>query len=33
MVDQEGFLCFPDNYQMGLDVIVLVAGQVPDVAE
>jgi len=29
-VDEEGFLCFPDNYQLGLEVIVRVEGQVPD---
>jgi hypothetical protein len=26
MVDAEGFLCFPDNYTLGLDVLVLVRG-------
>jgi hypothetical protein len=25
MVDHEGFLCFPDDYQLGLDVLVRVA--------
>ena len=30
MVDAEGRLCFPDNYQLGLDVLVLVRGQAPD---
>jgi transcriptional regulator with XRE-family HTH domain len=30
MVDAEGKLCFPDNYQLGLDVLVLVSGQQPD---
>ena len=30
MVDAEGRLCFPDNYQLGLDVLVRVAGQLPD---
>lgn len=30
MVDGEGRLCFPDSYQLGLDVLVRVAGQVPD---
>ncbi len=29
MVDDEGFLCFPDNYQLGLDVLVRVTGQRP----
>jgi transcriptional regulator with XRE-family HTH domain len=29
MVDQEGSLCFPDNYQLGLDVLVMVRGQPP----
>ena len=29
MVDQEGSLCFPDNYQLGLDVLVMVRGQHP----
>jgi transcriptional regulator with XRE-family HTH domain len=32
MVDSEGQLCFPDNYTLGLDVLVLVRGQMPDVA-
>jgi transcriptional regulator with XRE-family HTH domain len=31
MVDSEGGLCFPDNYQLGLDALVLVRGQLPDV--
>jgi transcriptional regulator with XRE-family HTH domain len=30
MVDSDGRLCFPDNYQLGLDVLVRVAGQMPD---
>jgi transcriptional regulator with XRE-family HTH domain len=30
MVDAEGALCFPDNYQLGLDVLVMVRGQLPD---
>ncbi len=29
MADAEGFLCFPDNYQLGLDVLVRVSGQQP----
>lgn len=29
MVDGEGSLCFPDNYQLGLDVLVMVRGQHP----
>jgi transcriptional regulator with XRE-family HTH domain len=29
-VDSHGKLCFPDNYPLGLDVLVLVRGQVPD---
>lgn len=29
MVDGEGRLCFPDNYQLGLDVLVRVEGQQP----
>ncbi|HTB48562.1 MAG TPA: hypothetical protein VK712_00585 [Verrucomicrobiae bacterium] len=33
MVDADGRLCFPDNYQLGLDVLVRVAGQRPDVGE
>jgi transcriptional regulator with XRE-family HTH domain len=33
MVDGEGVLCFPENYQLGLDVLVRVLGQLPDVAE
>jgi Ig-like domain-containing protein len=31
MVDAEGFLCFPNRYQLGLEVIVRVEGQLPDV--
>jgi transcriptional regulator with XRE-family HTH domain len=31
MVDAEGRLCFPDNYQLGLDVLVRVEGQRADV--
>ncbi len=27
MVDADGRLCFPDNYQVGLDVLILVRGQ------
>jgi transcriptional regulator with XRE-family HTH domain len=27
MVDEAGALCFPDSYQLGLDVLVLVRGQ------
>lgn len=30
MVDGDGALCFPDRYQLGLDVLVLVRGQLPD---
>jgi len=30
MVDEQGRLCFPDNYQLGLDVLVRVEGQPPD---
>jgi hypothetical protein len=30
MVDASGNLCFPDNYQLGLDVLVIVRGQRPD---
>jgi hypothetical protein len=30
MVDAEGMLCFPHNYQLGLDVLVLVRGQMAD---
>jgi transcriptional regulator with XRE-family HTH domain len=33
MVDAEGKLCFPDSYQLGLDVLVLVRGQMPDKGE
>jgi hypothetical protein len=27
MVDAEGMLCFPDSYQLGLDVLVRVEGE------
>ena len=30
MVDEEGNLCFPDSYQLGLDVLVRVRGQRPE---
>jgi hypothetical protein len=30
MVDADGKLCFPDNYQLGLDVLLVVRGQLPD---
>lgn len=30
MVDAEGHLCFPENYMLGLDVLVLVRDQLPD---
>jgi hypothetical protein len=33
MVDAEGRLCFPDSYQLGLDVLVRVEGQAPDSQE
>jgi transcriptional regulator with XRE-family HTH domain len=33
MVDGEGRLCFPDSYQLGLDVLVRVEGQAPDSQE
>lgn len=33
MVDADGSLCFPDNYQLGLDVLVMVRGQMPDIEE
>lgn len=29
MVDVDGALCFPDDYQLGLDVLVMVRGQLP----
>lgn len=32
MVDADGRLCFPDNYQLGLDVLVRVEGQRPEEA-
>jgi transcriptional regulator with XRE-family HTH domain len=30
MIDADGALCFPDSYQLGLDVLVRVEGQRPD---
>lgn len=33
MVDEEGKLCFPDSYSLGLDVLVLVRGQMPDIEQ
>jgi transcriptional regulator with XRE-family HTH domain len=30
MVDEDGALCFPDSYQLGLDVLVRIEGQRPD---
>lgn len=33
MVDAGGRLCFPDSYQLGLDVLVRVEGQQPDATE
>lgn len=33
MVDQHGHLCFPNRYQLGLEVIVRVEGQVPDIEQ
>jgi transcriptional regulator with XRE-family HTH domain len=33
MVDADGRLCFPESYQLGLDVLVRVAGQLPDAEE
>lgn len=30
MVDEQGRLCFPDSYQLGLDVLVRVEGQRPN---
>jgi transcriptional regulator with XRE-family HTH domain len=33
MVDSQRYLCFPDNYTLGLDVLVLVRGQLPDQGE
>jgi transcriptional regulator with XRE-family HTH domain len=33
MVDAKRRLCFPDNYQLGLDVLVRVEGQAPDSEE
>jgi transcriptional regulator with XRE-family HTH domain len=32
MVDAAGKLCFPDSYQLGLDVLVMVRGQLPDIS-
>lgn len=29
MIDADGLLCYPDNYQLGLDVLVTVRGQRP----
>jgi hypothetical protein len=29
MIDSKGRVCFPDNYQLGLDVLVRVEGQRP----
>lgn len=31
MVDRGGKLCFPNSYQLGLDVLVMVDGQLPDI--
>lgn len=33
MVDSDGALCFPDSYQLGLDVLVRVEGQLPDITD
>jgi transcriptional regulator with XRE-family HTH domain len=33
MVDSESNFCFPDNYQLGLDVLVMVRGQLSDTGE
>jgi transcriptional regulator with XRE-family HTH domain len=33
MVDADGRLCFPDSYQLGLDVLVMVRGQRPSPIE
>jgi hypothetical protein len=30
MVHADGLLCFPDNYMLGLDVLVMVRDQLPD---
>lgn len=30
MINADGNLCFPDNYQLGLDILVMVSGQRPD---
>ncbi len=32
LVDVDGKLCFPDNYQLGLDVLVMVRGQGADIS-
>jgi transcriptional regulator with XRE-family HTH domain len=32
MIDRDGRLCFPDHYALGLDVLVLVRGQAPDIS-
>jgi hypothetical protein len=31
MAHKDGQLCFAENYQLGLDVLVLVRGQIPDI--
>ena len=31
MIDRDGRLCFPDSYQLGLDVLVRVSGQLADI--
>ena len=33
MVDAQGNLCFPDSYSLGLDVLVLVRGQRPEIEQ
>jgi hypothetical protein len=33
MVDADGSFCFPDSYQLGLDVLVRVDGQQPVVPD
>lgn len=33
MADAGGNLCFPDRYTLGLDVLVLVRGQMPDIEQ
>jgi transcriptional regulator with XRE-family HTH domain len=30
MIDADGRLCFPDRFQLGIDVLVIVSGQRPD---